>query len=190
MNGPQEILAFWFRDAARNRWFVRDAAFDGEIRAQFRTEIAAAAEGRLEAWERTPEGSLALVLLLDQFPRNIHRDSPRAFAADGRARAVASGAIARGFDRQFADDRRLFFYLPFEHSEDPDDQRRAVALIRQFTEEQQGEARARAEEYLDYAVRHERVIERFGRFPHRNAILGRPSTPEEEDFLTQPGSSF
>ncbi|WP_119460667.1 DUF924 family protein [Rhodospirillaceae bacterium SYSU D60014] len=190
MSDPRAILEFWFGERARNNWFVRDAAFDAEIRRNFQVAVTEAAEDRLGAWERSPDGCLALVLLLDQFPRNIHRDSPRAFAADGKARAVASGAIDRGFDRAVADDRRVFFYLPFEHSEDLADQRRAVALIRQLAEEQQGEARVTALEYLDYAIRHEKVIERFGRFPHRNAVLGRPSTPEEEDFLKQPGSSF
>jgi uncharacterized protein (DUF924 family) len=188
--GPREILEFWFSEGAKTRWFEKDSGFDAEIRRHFGTAVGQAAEGRLDDWAEAPESCLALVLLLDQFPRNIHRDSPRAFATDPKARAVADKAIARGFDRRLPQAWRIFFYLPFEHSEALADQHRAVALVRQLADGQEGDARTQALNYLDYAVRHEQVIARFGRFPHRNAILGRPSTPEEEDFLKQPGSSF
>lgn len=188
MNGdPRDVLDFWFSETARTRWFEKDPAFDAECR-RFAPLVAAAADDRLAAWERTPEGCLALAILLDQLPRNLHRGSPRAFASDAKARAVAERAIARGFDRRLPPDRRAFLYLPFEHSEDLADQRRSVALFRQLAADMGGTAQA--QEYLDYAIRHEQIIERFGRFPHRNAVLGRPSTPEEEEFLKQPGSSF
>lgn len=190
MTESQDVLDFWFSESARTRWFEKDPGFDAEIHRHFGAAVRQAAEGRLDDWAETPESCLALVLLLDQFPRNIHRDSPRAFATDPKARAVADKAIARGFDRRLPQDWRIFLYLPFEHSEALADQHRAVALVRQLAEGQEGDARTQALNYLDYAVRHEQVIARFGRFPHRNAVLGRPSTPEEEDFLKQPGSSF
>lgn len=187
---PAEILAFWFSERARPLWFKRDAAFDEAIRARFAAAVEAAIAGRLGGWEREPESCLALLILLDQFPRNLHRGSPRAFAGDTAARAVARRAIARGLDRRVPADRRLFFYLPFEHSEDPADQRQAVALFRRLAETETGAAREQALEQLVWAERHAAVIERFGRFPHRNAILGRDSTPEELEFLKEPGSSF
>jgi len=187
---PGEVLAFWFGDAARPRWFKKDPAFDDEIRRRFAATLASATAGSLGAWEAEPESCLALVILLDQFPRNLHRDTARAFAADAKARAVAAGAIERGFDRRTPPDRRFFFYLPFEHSEDPADQRRSVALFRRLAEEATGAAADAARERLDYAIRHQRIVERFGRFPHRNRALGRESTAEETAFLAEPGSSF
>ena len=187
---PGEVLAFWFSDAARPRWFKKDPAFDDELRRRFAATVASATAGGLGAWEAEPESCLALVILLDQFPRNLHRDTARAFAADATARAVAAGAIERGFDRRTPPERRFFFYLPFEHSEDPADQRRSVALFRRLAEEATGTAADAARERLDYAIRHQRIIERFGRFPHRNRVLGRETTAEETAFLAEPGSSF
>jgi uncharacterized protein (DUF924 family) len=169
---PADVLAFW-RAAGPDKWFKKDDAFDAEIGARFRTAIEAAAAGRLSQWEATPEGALALLILLDQFPRNIFRESARAFAADPLARAVAGRAIAQKFDQRVSPAERLFFYLPFEHSEDLADQERAVALIRAL-----GDA-----DLLKWAELHADIIRRFGRFPHRNSVLGRTTTPDEQAFL-------
>ena len=187
---PQEILEFWFGDRARSLWFERDADFDALIRNRFEATHQAALDGRLESWEGAAEGCLALVVLLDQFPRNMYRGSARAFAADGKARAVADRAVARGHDRTLPPDRRWFFYLPFEHSEDLADQRRAVALFRAHAEATTGADRERALELLDYAQRHLAAIERFGRFPHRNELLGRETSEDEAAYLRDPRSWF
>jgi uncharacterized protein (DUF924 family) len=187
---PGEVLEFWFSEQARPLWFEQNAAFDEEIRSRFGPTVAAACLGDLSYWVRAVDSSLALVLLLDQFPRNIHRGTLRAYAGDARARAAANTAIERGFDRRTPLDRRFFFYLPFEHSEDPKDQARSVALFRRWAEEHRGAARERALEQMKYVLRHQEIVERFGRFPHRNAILGRESTPEEVAFLREPNSSF
>lgn len=175
-----EVLAFWFSERVAPLWFRSDPALDAEIRERFGALVTAAAAGELDDWLETPEGALALVILLDQFPRNIYRGTPAAFAADAKARAVADRALARGHDHQLAPARRMFLYLPFEHSEQLADQERSLALFTAL-----GDA-----ELLDYAVRHREIIARFGRFPHRNAVLGRPSTIEEQAFMTQPGSAF
>ena len=176
---PADVLAFW-RAAGPDKWFNKDAAFDAEIGTRFLPTYEAAAAGRLAHWEATAEGTLALLLVLDQFPRNMFRGSARTFAADPTARAVAERAVARGDDARIALPERMFFYLPFEHSEEFDDQQRCVELNR---------ARGDADS-LKWALLHADVIRRFGRFPHRNAVLGRRSTPEETEFLKQPGSSF
>jgi len=173
---PEDVTAFW-RAAGPERWFRKDAAFDREITARFLPAHEAAAAGRLSEWEATPEGALALLLLLDQFPRNMFRASARAFAADPFARAVADRAIAQGFDTSAADAERMFFYLPFEHSENLADQERSLALWRQAGDGEAGK----------YAELHADIIRRFGRFPHRNAVLGRTSTPEEQAFLDAGG---
>ena len=187
---PNEILEFWFSDRARPLWFERNAAFDEEIRVRFGAVIAAACAGELESWSGSAQSALALVLLLDQFTRNVYRGTPRAFAGDSRARAVATAAVERGFDRQLPLDRRHFFYLPFEHSEDVGDQRRSVALFRSWAEAHDGAQRDQALAQMTYVYRHQEIVERFGRFPHRNAILGRESTAEELAFLNEPHSSF
>ncbi len=187
---PGEVLEFWFSERARPLWFEQNAAFDEEIRARFGANVGAACIGDLDYWVRAVDSSLALVLLLDQFPRNIHRGTLRAFAGDARARATAGTAIDRGFDRRTPLDRRFFFYLPFEHSEDPRDQVRSVALFRRWAEEHRGAARERAFEQMKYVLRHQEIVQRFGRFPHRNAALGRESTPEEIAFLQEANSSF
>jgi uncharacterized protein (DUF924 family) len=167
-----DVLAFW-RAAGPAKWFRKDDAFDAEIRAHFRAGIEAAAAGRLADWETTPEGALALVILLDQFPRNIFRNSARAFAADPLARAVAYRAIAQGFDQRVAKGERLFFYLPFEHSEDLADQERCLALMGALDDA----------DLLKWAELHADIIRRFGRFPHRNSALGRTTTAAEQTFL-------
>ena len=168
---PAAVLAFW-REAGPDKWFTKDAAFDADIRAKFLATYEAAADGAL-AWDDDPEGALALVIVLDQFPRNMFRDSARAFAADPLARKVTTRAIARGFDQKVALAERSFFYLPFEHSEELADQARCVAL-----NGASGDADA-----LKWAEIHADIIRRFGRFPHRNRVLGRTTTPEEQAFL-------
>ena len=180
MAKPSDVLAFWFDECAPEQWFRKDDTFDALLRDRFGALHAEAAGGGLAAWEESADGRLALLLLLDQMSRNIHRDYPRAFAQDDRARAVARRAIAAG-DHVFAPrDRALFLYLPFEHSEEAADQLLSVTLFRAL-----GDA-----DLLDYADRHRVIVDRFGRFPHRNAILGRASTPDELAFLEQPNSSF
>jgi uncharacterized protein (DUF924 family) len=174
--GPHDVLAFW-RAAGPAKWFRKDAAFDAEIKARYLLSCEAAAVGHFAQWETTPEGALALLILLDQFPRNIHRGSGRAFAADPLARAVADRAIARGFDQRIPAAERLFFYLPFEHSEALADQERAGALIGAL-----GNA-----DLLKWAELHADIIRRFGRFPHRNSVLGRSTTPQEQAFLAGGG---
>lgn len=176
-----EILEFWFSPASKRLWFAKSAEFDNDIRTRFLGIHERAAAGGLAEWEATADGALALLILVDQFPRNMFRGTARAFATDGAARDIAVRAIGRGFDRAVAADRRSFFLLPLEHSESLDDQKRCVELFRAAGPAGQG---------LDYALQHLRIIERFGRFPHRNAILGRMSTPEEIAFLAEPGSSF
>lgn len=187
---PSDVLDFWFADHARARWFVKEPAFDDAIRARFGAAITTAAAGQLDGWAATPDGALALTILLDQFPRNIYRGSPRAFEADAHARQIAAAAIDRGFDRAAPLDRRMFFYLPFQHAEVLADQDRSVELFSRWVDEHSAEARASLDEDLRYAVHHREVIRRFGRFPHRNAALGRASTPEELAFLEEPGSSY
>jgi uncharacterized protein (DUF924 family) len=168
---PHDVLAFW-RAAGPDKWFTKDTAFDDEIRRRFLATYEAAAARRL-AWDDTAEGALALLIVLDQFPRNMFRGSARAFAADPLAREVTTQAIARGFDRAVVVSERSFFYLPFEHSETLADQERCIALNRAS-----GDADA-----LKWAEEHADIIRRFGRFPHRNAVLGRTTTPEEQAFL-------
>jgi len=187
---PAEIGEFWFSEKARRLWFEKNQAFDDEIRTRFGATVAAACAGELDGWAATPESCLILLVVLDQLTRNIFRGTPRAFAADAKARGIAGTAIDRGLDQQTALDRRFFFYLPFEHSEDAADQRRSAALFRAWAEAHRGAGRDRAFDQLTYVLRHQEAIERFGRFPHRNAILGRESTAEEIEFLKEPKSSF
>ena len=169
---PADILDFWLA-AGPDRWFEEDDKLDAEIRARFQSTYEAAAEGLLSTWEEGPEGALALIIVLDQFPRNIFRGSARCYMADPLACETARRAIARRFDQKTALPARIFFYLPFEHSENPADQERSVALFRST-----GDA-----ELIKWAELHADIIRRFGRFPHRNAALGRAMTPEEQAFL-------
>ncbi|MBW4492012.1 MAG: DUF924 domain-containing protein [Oscillatoria princeps RMCB-10] len=191
MAGVEEILGFWFGQPGeagygkpRKVWFVKDPAFDQEVRLRFLADYELAAAGKLEDLQSTPAGCLALVILLDQFPRNMFRGQPQAFATDSQALFVAQHAVDRGFDKQMLPVQRWFIYLPFEHSENLEHQRRSVELFRQLSDDPD------SADTIDYAVRHLEIIERFGRFPHRNKILGRETTPEEAEFLKQPGSSF
>ena len=171
-----DVLAFW-RAAGPKKWFEKNDAFDAEIRQRFLPTYEAAADGALADWEATPDGALALTIVLDQFPRNMFRHDARAFAADMAARAVADRALARGFDRQVPSGERQFFYLPLEHSETMADQERCCALFRTL-----GDA-----DLLRWAELHADVIRRFGRFPHRNVSLGRKTTPAEKAFLDDDG---
>jgi uncharacterized protein (DUF924 family) len=167
-----QVLAFW-REAGADKWFKKDTAFDDAIRRRFLETYEAAAAGQLKDWEATREGALALVVVLDQFPRNMFRGSARSFAADHVARGVADRALKLGFDLATPVEERSFFYLPFEHSEAPADQERCCALFRAT-----GDA-----DLLKWAELHADIIRRFGRFPHRNAVLGRATTAEEQAFL-------
>lgn len=189
-----EILTFWFGDPAvddtrydvrRKLWFRKDPEVDRQIRSRFLPAYDAAVEGQLDEWQKSREGALALILVYDQFPRNMFRDDPQAFATDAKARVVAQRAIAQGFDQELPAVQRIFVYLPLEHSEELRDQNQSVELFRQLAE-----SHPELSDTYDYALRHQEVIERFGRFPHRNDILGRETTPEEAEFLKQPGSSF
>jgi uncharacterized protein (DUF924 family) len=187
---PRDVLDFWFCERVQLLCFEKDDAFDAEIRAQFGDAVAAAQEGGFAEWQATPQDALALVILLDQMPRNIYRGSPRAFASDPRALAVAEAIIASGADRGFTFTQRRFTYLPFEHSEDRDVQKRSLALFGALAVECAAEHDVKAAEQLLYAARHAEIIFRFGRYPHRNTCLGRLSTPAEEAFLKEPISSF
>lgn len=178
----KDVLAFWFGPEpleARPAWFEKDADFDAEIATRFSRTYEAAAKGKLDALAMTASGSLALVVVLDQFPRNLFRDDPRAFATDRKALNLAHLAIEKGFDREMNKLQRQFLYMPYQHSEELNDQRRSLELFA-----------ALDKQTYEYAVRHYEIIERFGRFPHRNAILGRTSTEAEAQFLTEPNSSF
>jgi len=172
---PTELINFW-RDAGPQRWFRKDESFDALFREKFLSAHEAAANGQLASWAETPEGALALVVLLDQFPRNAFRGSARMYSTDHRAREVAAAAVSSGFDKQVGPDLRQFFYLPFMHSEQLADQHLCVQL-----NEPLGGESAR------YARHHREIIERFGRFPHRNALLGRTSTPEEARYIDEGG---
>jgi uncharacterized protein (DUF924 family) len=178
--GPSELLSFWFSEEVKPKWFEASDAFDAELRERFGLAARRAGEGALDGWAAAPEGLIALIILLDQIPRNIHRGTPAAFATDARALRLARAAVANGIDRQLTDAQRGFLYLPFMHSEDLAAQEEGMALYGALGNEPA----------LDYMRRHRDIIARFGRFPHRNDILGRTSTPEEIAFLEQPGSRF
>jgi uncharacterized protein (DUF924 family) len=184
-----DVLLFWFgppaeRGTAHKRWFVKNEAFDREIRERFLPLYGEAAAGKLAHLKETAADCLALILLLDQFPRNMFRGTPRAFASDPLALETARHAVAQGFDRAMLPVERMFVYLPFEHSEALADQLSSCELTRPL------DAYPETNDVYRYAVLHRDIIQRFGRFPHRNAVLGRASTPEELEFLKGPGSSF
>lgn len=188
------ILTFWFGDPCdpqsdygqqRKAWFQKDLAFDAQIRQRFLTDYERAVVGECDRWANTPHGTLALILVFDQFPRNLFRSDPRSFATDPQALALARHAVDQGWDRALLPVERLFIYLPFEHSETLADQHQSVALFEELVQ-----TAPELESTLDYAYRHREVIARFGRFPHRNDVLGRATTPAEAEFLTRPGSRF
>jgi len=194
-----ELLDFWFGDDSDDAavgesqsalWWGQSAETDDELSGRFGQAASAAAAGTLDHWTGSPRGRLAVILLLDQMPRVIHRGTPLAFAQDGKARDTASRGLASGADRLLRPIERVFFYLPFEHSEDRADQRRSVELFRDMAAEVPDDWKKSFDFYHDFAIRHREIVDRFGRFPHRNAILGRESTPEELEFLKEPGSGF
>jgi uncharacterized protein (DUF924 family) len=184
------VLAFWFDPAHHDEWYAGRPAFDAVIRERFAPQLALAEAGKLMAWTTTPEGWLALLIMLDQFPRNLYRRDPRAWAQDLRAQQLALSGIEEGFDRQLPAIQRVFAYMPLEHAEDMGLQQRAVMLFETLRNDVPPDERSRYDGFLDYARRHEAVIARFGRFPHRNAVLGRVSTPEEQAYLAEPGAGF
>lgn len=185
------LLTFWFgeaptqpTDTARKAWFEKNADFDLEMKTRFLDDHRRARAGELDSWKRTPQTAVALLLLLDQFPRNVFRGTPESFASDAQARKVASDVVASGMDQKVPELWRWFIYLPFEHSESLDDQKLSLRLFQSL------EGHPPSKLGIDYAQKHFDVIQRFGRFPHRNAVLERESTASEEAFLKTPGSSF
>jgi uncharacterized protein (DUF924 family) len=186
-----EVLEFWFgapnapdHGEPRDAWFEKSAEFDAEVRDRFVGTWVAAAQHQLDGWLDEPQSALALIIVLDQFPRNMFRASAKAFVADRQAQSIADRFVSRGWDRDLKPAHRWFVYLPFEHAESLPMQERSMALFAGLVDHA-GSASA-----IDFARRHYEVIKRFGRFPHRNAILGRDSTPAELEFLKQPGSGF
>lgn len=194
-----EVLAFWFGESRDDAiviatqgplWFRGGDAVDDEIRERFATLREDAVAGHLDAWRATPHGQLACVILVDQFSRNLFRDDPRAFEHDALARTWTNDALDEGTDRLLRPIERVFLYLPLEHSETLADQQRSVQAFEALLDQAPAPLHDAFANYLDYARRHHDVIARFGRFPHRNAVLGRTSTAEEIEFLRQPGSVF
>jgi uncharacterized protein (DUF924 family) len=178
--GIDEIIRFWFEELTPKDWFRKDEAVDATIASRLGATYRELCSSVPASWLDTPEGILAAILVFDQFPRNMFRRDARAFATDEPALALAKRAIAEGVDAKLTPEQRAFIYVPFQHSEDKADQARSVALFTAL-----GQPLG-----LDFALRHQAIIDRFGRFPHRNAILGRASTQEELTFLAEPGSSF
>ena len=179
-SSPQAVIRFWFEESTPKQWFSKDDQFDNAIRSRFEDVLAQGARGELWKWRSDALGRLAEIIVLDQFSRNLYRDSPKAFAQDGMALVLTQELIAQGLDRQLTQDQRAFAYMPLMHSESRLVQQES---IRQFTD-------LGNPNNLDFAHRHQVIVERFGRYPHRNAVLGRTSTPEEITFLQTPGSSF
>jgi len=175
-----DVIAFWFSEASPEQWYKKDPAFDDAIRDRFADTVEAALAGRLDGWADEVDGCLALIILLDQFTRNIYRDTPRAFSGDEMSLALSLRCIDRGFITHENPAWRQFMLMPMMHSEDIGIQDRSIPLFAEHTNPLTHE----------YAVKHRDIVARFGRFPHRNTILGRPSSDEEREFLTQPGSSF
>jgi uncharacterized protein (DUF924 family) len=177
---PSDLIAYWFSPEVKQKWFAGGPELDAELAEKFGPWLEQAKAGGLREWAEEPESALALIILLDQIPRNIHRGTPDAFACDSEALELTKASLVRDFDGRLPAEMRHFLYMPLMHSEDLGDQQRGVELFEALGQE----------EALDYMKRHRDVIARFGRFPHRNAILGRQSTEEEIEFLKQPGSSF
>lgn len=199
MRDYDEILHYWFGRGATNAdiiddktslWWGKNEAVDREIRQRFGRPHGHLLDGELEAWKAEARGRLAMIILADQFPRNMFRDTPRAFASDDLAVALSLEGIDTGGDRQLTRVERVFFYMPLMHAESPGLQDQSVELFRGLVQEADREEREKLQINLDFAIRHRDIIRRFGRFPHRNRILGRESTTEEREFLKEPGSSF
>ena len=190
-SSPAEVLDFWFGGEGdpeygefRSRWFQKDEAFDREVTNRFADLYEEAAAGKLDGWREGAESCLALVICLDQFPRNMFRGDARTHATDTEALDAAKYAIERALNRELPAFQRMFLYMPFMHAENVEDQRRSVELFEGLAAEPGGP------DVVEYAVGHREIVERFGRFPHRNPLLERETTPEEAEFLTRPGSSF
>lgn len=177
---PDHVLHFWFETLRPEDWYRSDEGLDDFVREKMGALHDLAEQGALEHWQETPEGALALIILLDQVPRNIHRNTTRAFASDDKARAVLAAALEGGLDKRLTRRKQVFMYLPLMHCEDMAGQEQSVRLFTALGKERN----------LDYAIRHRDVIRRYGRFPHRNAILGRESTALEQEYLDQPGAGF
>ncbi len=198
MSIAQEIIAFWFGDlgpsepqkARFDMWFGKDPATDREIRDRFEKHIQAAARGDYDDWQESAEPCLAFIVLLDQFPRNVYRNSPEAFAYDDKARQISLYGLEKEHDTKLPLYGRLFFYMPFQHSEQIEHQRKSLKLYEALLDDAPSELRQTFETVMDYARRHHQIIARLGRFPHRSELLGRKSTPDEIEFLKEPGSSF
>jgi uncharacterized protein (DUF924 family) len=195
----EAVLRFWFGELGPDgkadeehsaRWWRKDAAFDQLVRDRFGALHEAVSAGERDEWLSTPRGRLAFIIVLDQFSRNMFRGSAMTHAGDARAAEVARQGIERGVDRGLAHDERTFFYMPLMHSEELADQDRSVALFTGWRDELEEPARGRVSGMIGYAEKHRDIVRQFGRFPHRNALLGRASTPEELVFLEKPGSSF
>jgi uncharacterized protein (DUF924 family) len=175
-----DIVRFWFEELTPKDWYRKDQALDTEIERRFGAIYAELKSGVPANWLTTPKGWLAAIIVLDQFPRNLFREDRRAFATDAEALALSKRAIAAGIDMKLMPEERAFLYMPFQHSEDAADQARSIELFTALG----------IPSNLDFAQRHKAIIDRFGRFPHRNGVLGRASTEDESEFLRQPGSSF
>lgn len=180
LDAIRNVLDFWFSAQVRKKWFEADREFDSELKERFGVLLDKAVGGKLDAWKQTPDGAVALVALLDQISRNVHRGTPMAFAGDARALEVSRDAIDRGAEAELSGDQRYILYMPFMHAEDIEAQEEGIRRFEKLGREQA----------LDYMKRHRDIVARFGRFPHRNDILGRETTAEEAEFLKQPGSSF
>lgn len=196
---PEAILDYWFgapgsaaevAERQSKLWFGKQPEKDRDISERFTPTFNAAIDGALGSWADSPRGRLALVIVLDQFPHHIHRDTPQAFAQDAKALALSLAALANGEDKQLTPIERVFLYLPLEHSESLAMQDLSVAQCQQLSAEAIASERTLFDNFLDYAHKHREVVLKYGRFPHRNDTLGRPSSPEEAAFLTRPGSRF
>lgn len=176
----EEIVSFWFSSESKVYWFKKHPAFDEAIRTRFLSRYEEARDEMLWGWKNTPKGVLALIILLDQFPRNLFRESKKAYATDDKALKLTKYAIERGYDKELSEEQRIFVYMPLMHSEKLEDQKQSVLLF----------SHPGFEYSLEYAQMHKMIIDRFGRFPHRNNAMERPSTPEEIEFLMGPNSSF
>jgi len=198
-NRIEEILGFWFGELESDTafpiekaklWFNGGEAFNREVAAQFGADLELGSAGKLNDWAASPRGRLALIILLDQFSRNVFGESPRCFSQDEASLGLAIEGIEKGDDKKLRPIERTFFYIPFEHSEDLEMQVRGVELFTELASKVPPGIEFAIQNTLDYMVRHKKIIERFGRFPHRNKILGRVSLPGEDDFLNEPDSSF
>lgn len=199
MDKKDEILLYWFGNIDKNQtsdlakqkmWFTKSENTDQEIKKNFAEDVINANNGNYDSWKQDADSSMALVILLDQFTRNIYRNTPESFSGDPKALNIAIESINNGFDKMFHPIKRFFFYMPFEHSEDIEMQKQSLKLFNKLMHDSPDELKSTMSGFKDYAQKHYDVIERFGRFPHRNKILGRESTIEEIEFLKQPNSSF